>query len=157
MDYPFIVPGYEHISLSLRTHLFSGPTILYAGEPLKKIPNRKYVLTLSDGSDLTLGLKHGGFDLVPRVTYNDQVIQVAPKLPVYQQVLINAPFILIFIGGAVGGICGALAAVVNAKIFRADYPVAVKVTLSVVVSFAAALFWFCVAVVLNLAIHHYRK
>jgi hypothetical protein len=155
MDFPFTLPGCEHIPLTLRTGLFSGAKILYQGIPLKKIPGRKFVLGLSDGSDLTLGLKPNALDLlVPQVVYNNDVIPVAPKLPVYQQVLVYLPFLLMFIGGGIGGLCGGVGAIVNLHIFHSSQHSAVKVLLSILTTVGAGVLWLIAAVALNLAIRH---
>ena len=129
--------------------------ILYQGVPLQKIPGRKLSLTLSDGTALILGLKVNGLDLlVPQVIHNDQAIQVAPKLPAYQQILIYLPFVLVFIGGAIGGLCGGVAAAVNMLIFNSTFHPAVKVLLAILMAGGAAILWLGAAIAINLAMRH---
>ena len=57
-------------------------------------------------------------DFIPTLEINGVKNLIADKLKWYQYVLGGLPILLIFVGGLVGGVLGALAAITNFNIFR---------------------------------------
>jgi len=122
MDYPIELPGHTGLNLALRAgSLFTGAKILKDGVPLKK--NKGAVsVPLADGSMIELKIKIG-FDLcTPKIVYAGQEIEVMPPLPVYWMIWAYFPLVLIFIGGALGGLCGGMAAGGTLAVLRSDLP-----------------------------------
>ncbi len=122
MDYPFTLPGHPELNLALRTAgFFAGPKIIKDGVALVR-KKGIYSLPLADGSTLTLRVKVG-FDLcTPKIVYAGQEIEVMPALPVFWVVWGYLPLLLLFLGGAFGGLCGGFAAVTTLNVLRSNMP-----------------------------------
>ena len=56
------------------------------------------------------------------------------------------PFILVFVGGAIGGGLGALAYFINLKIYKSNLSNAYKVVLNILTGITAIIVWFLIAV-----------
>ncbi|MBX3416410.1 MAG: hypothetical protein KF851_02310 [Pirellulaceae bacterium] len=76
---------------------------------------------------------------------------VKTNLPPIAHVICGWPLLLVLIGGAIGGILGAAAYVVNLAIYKTELPAPVKVVLNVVVGFAAIGIWVVIALAIRAA------
>ena len=56
------------------------------------------------------------------------------------------PFILVFVGGAIGGGLGALAYFINLKIYKSNLSNTYKVVLNILTGITAIIVWFLIAV-----------
>ena len=56
------------------------------------------------------------------------------------------PFILVFVGGAIGGGLGALAYYINLKIYKSNLSNAYKVILNILTGISAMILWYLIAV-----------
>ena len=74
-----------------------------------------------------------------------------PKLPVGAHVMCGWPFLLVFIGGAIGGGLGGAAYAINVGIYKSNLPAPVKVVLNLVVGIAAIAIWFGIVVAIQAA------
>ncbi|MOA54434.1 hypothetical protein D3C78_1780470 [compost metagenome] len=74
-----------------------------------------------------------------------QEIEVANKLKAYEWAFSMLPLLLILIGGALGGLMGALGFSVNVMLFRSKLPVAVKMILSLLILAAVVVIYYVVA------------
>ena len=73
-----------------------------------------------------------GFD-IPLVKIGDTVYETAPGLPVAAAVLAAFPLILVGIGGLLGGLLGAIAAVLNFSALRLERPWPVRLLVVAVI------------------------
>lgn len=73
-------------------------------------------------------------------------------MPWWEIVLIVLPLTLIVIGGLIGGVLGALAAIGNTYVARSNLSIAVKVVVMVGLLVAVYVVWFVVALVIALAL-----
>lgn len=130
MDYPFTLPGHSDLNLSLRLGgLFTGARILKDGIPLKK--SKAVVLVpLADGSSLELKMKVGMDMYTPKILFAGQEIEVLPPLPVFWVVWAYLPLLLIFVGGAIGGLCGGAAAAGTLSALRSDLPRGARIVIA---------------------------
>ncbi len=143
MDIPFALPEAEGINLALRPGgVWGGAKIVSCGQVLPK-KKGKFIVTLPDGREVPIGLKFGLDIFTPSVEVNNQIIDVAPKLPAYQAIWSGLPLAMIAFGGALGGGLGAMAAVLNLKIFRWNLSLPLKFVLTLLVSLASVLIWLC--------------
>jgi len=71
----------------------------------------------------------------------------------WEILLVLLPLTLIFVGGIIGGVCGALGAIGNTYIARSSLSPAARVALMIGVLAAAYVLYFIVAVLIFAAIH----
>lgn len=151
MDIPFTLPEAEGIDLALRPGgAWGGAKIVSGGQVLPK-KKGKFIVTLQDGREVPIGLKIGLDLFMPSLEVSNRIIEVAPKLPAYQCIWSALPLAMIAFGGALGGGLGAMAAVINLKLFRREISLPLKFVLTLLVSLASVLAWICaVALLYNL-------
>lgn len=131
MDYPFTLPGHSDLNLSLRSGGFlTGAKILKDGAPLKR-SKAVVILPLADGSSLELKIKVGFDMFTPKILFAGQEIEVIPPLPAFWVVWAYLPLLLIFIGGAIGGLCGGAAAAGTLSALRSDVPRGAKIAIAI--------------------------
>jgi len=148
MDYPLPLPGHSNLNLSLRLGGFlTGAKILKDGVPLKR--SKAVVLVpLADGSSLELKIKVG-FDLcTPKVLFAGQEIEVLPPLPAVWVVWAYLPLVLIFIGGAIGGLCGGVAAAGTLSALRSDLPRGARIAIAILAPPLAFLMYATAAILI---------
>jgi hypothetical protein len=139
MDYPFTLPGHPDLNLSLRSGgVLTGAKILKDGVPLKK---SKAVVSvpLADGSSLELKIKVGLDMCTPKVLFAGQEIEVMPPLPGFWVAWAYLPLLLIFIGGAIGGLCGGVAAASTLSALRSNMPRPARIAIAILAPPAAFL------------------
>jgi len=131
MDYPFTLPGHSDLNLSLRSGgLLTGAKILKDGVPLKR--SKAVVLVpLADGSSLELKIKIGFDMFTPKILFAGQEIEVMPPLPAFWVVWAYLPLLLMFIGGAIGGLCGGAAAAGTLSVLRSDMPRGARILIAI--------------------------
>ena len=131
MDYPFTLPGHADLNLSLRPGgVFTGAKILKDGVPIKR--SKALVLVpLPDGSSLELKIKVE-FDMcTPKILFAGQEIEIMPPLPAFWVVWAYLPLLLIFMGGAIGGLCGGAAAAGTLSALRSDMPRGARIAIAI--------------------------
>lgn len=84
----------------------------------------------------------GGFpDPAPVLVVGNKTVRLAEPLEWYEWIWTGFPLVLVFLGGAIGGLLGGGAAVVNTQLFRSGKPVVVKYVLSALVTIVAIGLW----------------
>src|SRR5688572_11440231 len=96
---------------------FAGPTLLVNGAAAKKQKGR-FTVRSDAGQDTTVELKYNFLDPIPKVRIAGDAVHIVPPLRWYEYAWIGAPILLIFLGGAIGGFVGALAAIASGHVFR---------------------------------------
>jgi hypothetical protein len=155
MQYPLSLPGFENRGLFVETGGFwSGAKIIIDGEPAPKGPKRgQFLLRRLDGTEIIAQLRVNNFlDPIPQVVIDGENILIAEPLKWYQWVWGGLPFALAIIGGALGGLLGGIALVINGRVFRSDLKNPVKYLLTGIISIATVIAFFVSAVLLNLTI-----
>ena len=150
MRYPVRLEGFEGQTLEIQPGgLFSGPKVFVNHQQAPKGKGREVILRRNDGTSVEARLKPSVFGLdVPQLVVEGKTIRVIDPLKWYVWVWIALPILLVFVGGALGGIVGALGLTTNAKIVRSKMTGLAKFVLTAVVSlFVVAAF---VAVVVAL-------
>ena len=67
------------------------------------------------------------------------------KLAWYEQAWVALPFALVAVGGAIGGACGGLAWAINQRVFRATRPPVLRYLFTGLISVAAVVLYFVLA------------
>ena len=91
---------------------------------------------------------------ISQLKRSDGPLQIS-DLPWYEQAWICAPLMLVVVGGAIGGGCGALGMMANRSIFRLRWPTPLKYLATMLVTIASAGV-FAVAAALIQALLHTR-
>jgi hypothetical protein len=81
-------------------------------------------------------------DPIPTLSINDQLVGLAEPLQWYEYGWSGLPMLLVFVGGALGGLVGGYATVVNGRIFRSDRSVTAKYGLAGAVTVSGVLIFF---------------
>lgn len=153
MRYEIQHPAFTARRLSVETTggMFSPPRLLVDGQPATPVKG-KYTVASDAGVETTIRFKAGFPDPLPRVMIGTEVVAFAPALPWHAQAWILLPFALVVVGGAIGGLCGAVAVMTNGRIFRGEQGAVAKYALSGLVTLAAAFAWLAFAIVIRLAL-----
>jgi hypothetical protein len=144
--------GFENRRLAVQTGgLVSGPKVVIDGAPA---PRQKgtYFVRNNRGEEVQVKLKPGLLDPVPRVEIAGQVLSLAKPLTWFEYVWMALPIALVFIGGALGGLCGASAVYASARVFRGGRSTGAKFAISGAYSLAAFVVWFVLAVAFNMVV-----
>ena len=123
---------------------FAGAQLVMNGQPLIK-QNGVYQLRSNNGSNLAVKVKPRLLDPIPNLEVGGRTIQLMPALEWYQYVWMAIPITLVFMGGALGGLCGGAAAFTSGHIFRSDRSEIAKYGLTGLLSAAAFVTYFVIA------------
>ena len=146
---PFAFAGFEGRGLALRPMgLLTGAAIITDGVPAPR-KGRTFTVADNQGAPVTFQLKGNILDPIPAVVVGGQTIRLARPLAWYEYVLIVLPLTLL-VGGILGGLCGGVAALVNARLMRSAQPAWARYALALLVMIAATLAWLVLAVLFSL-------
>lgn len=152
MEYPINIKGFEGRETVIRdAGFFSAPKLIIDGQPASKGPKRGQLsLRRNDGTEVLAQLKTSFVDPAPKLVIEGETIETAAPLPWHQWLWAALPFALVFAGGALGGLFGGIATIVNGRIFRSNMSEFVKFMVSGVVSIATVIVFFVVALIINI-------
>ncbi len=155
MQIPVTLPGFELRSIEVQLGgLFSIPKIIIDNEPAPKGPKRgQFLLLRNDGTTAIAQLRNLNFlDPIPQLIIDGKPHAIVEPLKWYQWLWGGLPFALAIIGGALGGLFGAIALFFNGRIFRSNMNNTLKYLASAGVSLAAVVGFFLSAVIFQLSI-----
>lgn len=146
MRYPVHLEGFDGQTLEIQPGgLFSGPKVFVNHQPAPKGKGREVILRRTDGTSVTATLKPSVLGLdVPQLIVEGKTIRAIDPLKWYIWAWIALPILLVFVGGALGGIVGWLGFMTNAKVVRskmdglAKFALTAAVSVLVVAAFLAA-------------------
>jgi hypothetical protein len=145
-------PEFKSQQLTVETAgTFHGPKLLLNGTVVKKQKGR-YTVAADSGAETSIQLKYNYLDPIPKIKIGEDVIDIASPLKWYEYTWIALPIALIVTGGAIGGLCGGMAANVSGRIFRSDRGIFAKYGLSALVMFGAVIAFVILATVFQLLI-----
>ncbi|HEY2707734.1 MAG TPA: hypothetical protein VGI95_06745 [Caulobacteraceae bacterium] len=149
---PFDYPGFEGRRLALRPMgLMTGAAVVVDGVAAPR-KGRTFTLTDNAGTPVAMRLK-GFIDPIPQIQAGERTITLARPFAWYEYVWILLPLALLIVGGFLGGLCGGVAAYVNAQVLRSSYPAVVRYGLSLLVILAAAALWLGLVILISGALH----
>ena len=130
-------PAFKAQRLTVETAgAFHGPRLLLNGAVIKKQKGR-YTVTSDSGAETTIQLKYNYLDPIPKIKIGTEVVELASALKWYEYVWIGIPIVLVFSGGAIGGLVGALGANASGQVFRSDRSPLAKYCFSALITLGA--------------------
>jgi hypothetical protein len=102
------------------------------------------------GSEVLVKIKYNLVDPIPNLSIDDQPVKLAEPLRWYEYGWSGLPILLMFVGGALGGLVGGYATVLNGRIFRSDRSLPAKYGLAGAITVSGALIFFVLAVAFHL-------
>lgn len=155
MGYETQIEGFEGQNMEVRVSFWTGPKLLVNNEPAPKGNKRgQMLLQRNDGRQViaTWRPQLGGFD-VPQLIVDGKVTNLVEPLKWYEWLWGGLPILLLFVGGAIGGLVGGLGFVINTKIFRTEMSGVLKFLVSGIISFMAVVAYFVAALLLTLLLN----
>lgn len=145
------VPGFEGREVSVEIgSAFGKPKLFVDGLPAP--PGDKkghYALRRADGQIVPASFKGGFPDPIPMLEVGGHKIRLAEPLSTPQWIWAGFPLILILLGGAIGGLLGGLATVLNVQVMRSSWPVAARWAACAGLTFVAFALWLVVGTALQ--------
>jgi hypothetical protein len=148
MNYQLQLQGFEGRKIEIRAPGFlSDYVLLIDGQPAPRGPVRgQMLLRRNDGTEVIATWKKMGLGLdVPQLQVGSDVVAAVEPLPWYQWVWSGLGVFLVFTGGAIGGMLGALALAVNVRLFHEPLPEFVKYAATAATSILALFIYLLVA------------
>jgi hypothetical protein len=130
---------------------FRGPRLLLNGNV---IPKQKgcYTVKADSGAETTIRLKYNYLDPIPKVKTGEEIAELASPLKWYEYVWIGIPIVLVFSGGAIGGLVGAMGAHASGRVFRSDRGSFAKYGLSALITLGALIAFVVLVTVFQLLV-----
>jgi membrane associated rhomboid family serine protease len=133
------------------TNAFWGhPAISVGGVPAPRT-GKRYALPAVAGGAVEATLRTAFTDPYPTIEVGGVRHRTGPSVPVVLQVLTVLPIALAAVGGAVGGLIGALALIGNWAIVRVQIPSVVKALIMLGTAVVAFVVWLVVAAAIRAA------
>ncbi|MFQ5846202.1 MAG: hypothetical protein ACE5IQ_00855 [Candidatus Methylomirabilales bacterium] len=101
------------------------------------------------GKEVTIKIKGNFLDPVPGLEIDGEELRLARPLTWYEYVWMGVPIILVFAGGALGGLIGVSATYSSARIFRSERTPLSKYLISGLISLAAVFVFFILVAILE--------
>jgi hypothetical protein len=145
-------PAFKTQPLSVETaSIFAVPKLLQNGVVLKRTSG-SYQVDSDSGQQFKIQVKYNFLDPIPKVKIGEETITLAKPLRWYEYAWIGVPMLLVFAGGALGGLVGAVCTVVNGRIFRSNRGAFSKYALAGVTTLVGVIVFFALAVAFRMAL-----
>lgn len=121
--FTFDLPEYQNVHVQIYLSFWTNkPTVTVNGTPIAPTFDnpRAFLLPMPDHTNVKLEFKGFTIDYQPRIFINGKMISIASKLRWYAWIPAILPGFLIFIGGALGGLCAFVGVTTNFKILRSS-------------------------------------
>ncbi|MEX0941055.1 MAG: hypothetical protein WD002_00750 [Pseudomonadales bacterium] len=149
MDISINHESFQSKPLSIRPAKWLSPKLLQKGEVVAG-KRGKYEVRDDHGQLCAVKLTSVFFDPIPRVTIGEEDVAIAKPLAWYEYLWMGIPIVLVFIGGALGVLCGLMAVYTSSRVFRSERGVILKYVLSALVSVGYVLLFIILVTVAQL-------
>jgi hypothetical protein len=143
MKHRFTLSGFEDQTLEIQTSVLGGARLLINGQPAPRgAKHGEMLLRRSDGAVEIARWRAvlKGWD-TPQLVIGGKALTIVAPLRWYEWLWSALPMLLVFSGGIFGGMAGAIAVSLNAYIFRAPMPAALRYLLTATISLSALLLY----------------
>ena len=150
MKYSVNLEGFEGQKIEVQPAGFFGSAKLFVNdvEARQGAKRGEMILTRNDGKEVVATWRNNFLD-VPQLMVENKVVHVAKPLAWYEWIWNGWPIILLFGGGALGGLFGALAIVTNLAIFRSQQNTLLKYLITGAISIAAVIAYLIIGIGLS--------
>jgi hypothetical protein len=147
LKYKFTIDDFPNTTFELGSSVWNGRSYLYMdGKLLKQSTEKGLPFLIPTKNGITKGYPKSSFpDFAPSIVINDQKHLVASKLEWYQFTLATLPVLLVFLGGAMGGVLGIAATIFNFQAFRSESNRNTQYAKVIVTNIAAYLIFLVIA------------
>ena len=154
MKYTVDLEGFEGQKIEVQpAGLFGAPKLFVNDVEARNGAKRgEMILTSNDGREVVAAWRNNFLD-VPKLVVENKSINVVKPLAWYEWVWNGWPVVLLFGGGALGGLFGALAIVINLNVFRSQQNTGLKYLLTGLISFSALIAYIIAGIALSLLIN----
>ena len=135
-------------NLTIRPAKWLSAKLLQKGEPVEG-KRGKFEVRDDQGQLHTVKLTSIFIDPIPKVSIDEEDIGIVEPIAWYEYTWAGLPIVLVFIGGALGAVCGMMAMYSNTRIFRSDRGAVTKYFLSGAISFGYTLLFIVLATVVQ--------
>lgn len=148
MKYAFDLDEKNKIEID-RSFWLGKTRVIVNGTEVAKLPGENYYrIKRKSGGEKILKILGAGFDGVPRAYIDGKRLHIARKLEWYENLVACAPLIMVFLGGALGGLVAAVATVFNFSIIRAERSYAVRLLYIFAVTVASIVIYMALSFLL---------
>ena len=145
----------QHLSVETASSVFSGPKLLLNGMVVKKEKGR-YPAASDSGAVKLIQMRYNLIDPVPTLKIDEQTVNLLEPLQWYEYAWSGLPILLVFAGGALGGLVGGAATIANGRIFRSNKGQVAKYGLAGLITVSAVVVFFVLAIALRAAINAHK-
>lgn len=147
MDYPIDgIPGFEGRKVLLRPAGFFSGVKLVVDDSVVTSRLGKFTLQRNDGTVVEARLRSNYIDTFPQLIVDKTVYSAVKPLAWYELVWSALPILILFIGGALGAVCGLVAAYFNSRVFRMNMQSIYKYLLTGLISVGAFVVYFILSI-----------
>ncbi|WP_111310071.1 hypothetical protein [Confluentibacter sediminis] len=155
MKHTFQLQDFPNSYFEIETSIFTGKSKLLKNNiqvEQSTEKGRPFLIPNETGELIKAFPKQSFPDTVPALEINGVKNQIVAKLQWFQYVLGGLPILLLFVGGAIGGAIGAVAAVTNFNIFRQEGSETLKYLKVAGVILATYTLYFVLATIISTSI-----
>jgi hypothetical protein len=146
MRYALNLVGLSDRKIEVQSSFFGGAKLLVDGQTAPKGSKRsQFLVRGTDGRDSVVELKTTVPDPVPQILWAGQTIRLEEPLKWYQWLWVGIPLLLLFLGGAIGGLVGGIAVTLNIRILRSNMGAILRYAATAFVSVAACGMYLAIA------------
>jgi hypothetical protein len=129
MDWQIAIPGSAGSTCRLvKTFWLGRLRLYYRGRQVNRSQEagKPFLIVLPEGRTARLVVKGNGMDYLPKVEIDGKPYPLGRPLSTLEYLLGGLPLLLMFMGGAIGGLAGGVGAVFNYRLMRTNADTAVK-------------------------------
>jgi hypothetical protein len=123
MKYNFRLPDFPNSNFEIETSIWTGKSRLFMDNKMieqSKEKGRPFLIPKTNNEFIKAFPKRSFPDVVPLFEINGIKIHILEKLKWFQYALCGLPILLVIVGGAIGGLIGAIGYLINYNIFRQE-------------------------------------
>jgi hypothetical protein len=145
LNFPVEPPGFENRGMMICLSYWRAPKLFIDKKEIKPVKknifyrNREFIVASNFGKDVNIKLVHRPLDLMPSIQIEGHKFEIGKQLNKWEYIWICLPAILMFIGGAIGGLLGMIAIYSNSILIRKPKRVLLKFLLPGLTTIAS--FW----------------